>query len=145
MAKAVSAMVLVLLLVSVFSGAWMPTTTDETLSQESSNLVLADEFIHSYQFWNEYPMGMGNTTQVNQSGLLHLEARAWFHADGNLTVSVLMDSEVVFTETFRNATIYRVVPVSSGMTVITTASSGSHNASIHPIGDFYTVYAELHS
>jgi len=145
MAKTVFSMALILLLVSIFSGAWMPTSTEETLSQESSNLSLADEFIHSYQFWNEYPMGMGNTTEVNQSGLLHLEARAWFHDEGNLTISVLMGDEVVFTETFRNATIYRVVPVATGMTVSTTASSGSHNVSSHPIGDFYTVYAEIYS
>jgi len=87
----------------------------------------SSEFFHAYQFWNENPMGMGNTTLLNESGLLHLEINNFFHDIGNLTITVLMDDEIIFKETFRNETALRSISVSQGRSMQTIADSGYHD------------------
>lgn len=140
MIKSVSAILAVLLSVLMVSITITPTglEVNNEVTYETSS-----EFLHAYQFWNENPMGMGNTTLLNESGLLHLEIKNFFHDIGNLTITVLMDDEIIFKETFRNETAWRSISVSQGMIMQTIADSGYHDPEETPIGDFYVVYAKI--
>lgn len=139
--KSASAILAVLLSVLMVSITMTPTGLE--VNNEEITYETSSEFIHAYQFWNEFPMGMGNTTMINESGLLQLEIKNFFHDAGNLTITVSMDDEIVFTETFRNQTAWRSIPVSQGMIMQTIADSGHHDPEETPIGDFYVIHAKI--
>ena len=138
MIKAVSLVSILTILVSVSLGAFM-ITEDE---QEQPVLQESVSFIHAHQFWNELPLGMGNETVLNQTGLLKIDLKSFFRDTGSVNVSVYDGERLVFSMENTNKTMYREVFVTEGMAVQTLAE-GNHSVSETPIGDFYVVHFSL--
>jgi hypothetical protein len=56
---------------------------------ENNTEIETERFVHSYQFWNEYPVGTGNITVINQTGILSIEMRSGFIEDaGYVSLSI---------------------------------------------------------
>jgi hypothetical protein len=134
--KAVSLVSILTILVSVSLGAFMITEEEQPVLQESVS------FIHAHQFWNELPLGMGNETVLNQTGLLKIDLKSFFRDAGSVNVSVYDGERLVFSMENTNKTMYREVFVTEGMAVQTLAE-GNHSVSETPIGDFYVVHFSL--
>jgi len=94
--------------------------------------------LHSYQFWNEYPSSVGNTTVFNESGLLECEVKTFNHKEGNLTIHIHYEGETILNESFRNQTSYFTIPITVNMTM-DSYSSGFYDPEISPIGDFFVI------
>jgi len=136
--KAVSLVSILTILISVSLGAFMITEEE----QEQPVLQESLSFTHAYQFWNELPLGMGNETVLNQTGLLKIDLKSFFRDAGFVNVSVYDGERLVFSMENTNKTMYREVFVTEGMAVQTLAE-GNHSVSETPIGDFYVVHFSL--
>lgn len=138
MIKAVSLVSILTILVSVSLGAFMVAEEEkeQPVPQESIS------FLHAHQFWNELPIGMGNETIINQTGLLKIEAYSFFAENGSVNISIYDGDDLIFSLENSNKTIYSEVFVTEGMAVQTLAEGG-HSASKIPIGDFYVVRFSL--
>jgi len=110
--------------------------------QEQPVLQESVSFIHAHQFWNELPLGMGNETVLNQTGLLKIDLKSFFRDTGSVNVSVYDGERLVFSMENSNKTMYREVFVTEGMAVQTLAE-GNHSVSETPIGDLYVVHFSL--
>ena len=111
---------------------------------ENNTEIETERFVHSHQYWNEYPVGMGNTTVLNQTGLLSIEIRSGFIGEeGYVSLSIFNQNESIFSVDSRNESVFYEVPVKAGMTV-QTLSVGNHSVAKSPIGDYYAIYFLLH-
>lgn len=111
---------------------------------ENNTEIETERFVHSYQFWNEYPVGTGNITVINQTGILSIEMRSGFIEDaGYVSLSIFNQNESVFSVESRNEWVFYEVPVKAGMTIETLAE-GNHSVVKSPIGDYYAIYFLLH-
>jgi len=119
------------------------TTSPQGLEvNQSTDYEHSLDFLHAHQFWNELPIGMGNETIINQTGLLKIEAYSFFAENGSVNISIYDGDDLIFSLENSNKTMYREVFVTEGMAVQTLAE-GSHSAFKTPIGDFYVVRFSL--
>ena len=111
---------------------------------ENNTQIETERFVHSHQFWNEYPIGIGNTTVLNQTGLLSIEIKSGFaEKEGYVSLSISNQNESIFSVHSRNESVFYEVPVKAGMTIETLAE-GNHSVEKSPIGDYYAIYFLLH-
>jgi hypothetical protein len=108
----------------------------------------------SFQFWNAYPMSMGNTSTItfNNSGNLFvtLELVAFFHEpivgdQGWINYSLIYDNETVwFVETNNNANDYTFNLTNfTGAIIVKVESNGSDNQVDNKPGDLFIAKANF--
>ena len=126
------------------------TTKEDTCCGESED----SSFTHSYQFWNENPMSIGNqsTLTLNHSGNLYLslELSAFFHEpvsweQGWVNYSLIYENETVWTvqvNSSKNIYNFGMTVVEGNMTIEIRAS-GSHNSTSQNPGDFFISESEF--
>lgn len=115
-------------------------SSDDLPLEEPTEVVEVHRFSH--QFWNEAPMGAGNTTTMNASGMFQFNLRTYFHDEGNLTMTLKMGNETLYSEVFHNSTVYREIPVYRGCE-LSLLAVGYHNQTMTPIGDFYSLSGSI--
>ena len=136
--KAFAFLVLLIFLSGCVSSA-EPTSTEGLEVKKYDN---EQRILHSYQFWNEYPLSVGNTTVFNESGLLGCEIKTFNHEEGNLTLHIHYDDETILNKSFRNQTAYFTISVSANMT-LDSYSMGYHDPEVAPIGDYFVIDCSL--
>jgi hypothetical protein len=120
---------------------------EDTLSEEISDN-------HSFQFWNIYPMSVGNTSMItfNNSGDLFvtLELVAFFHEpivgdQGWINYSLIYDNETVwFVETDNNTKDYTFNLTNfTGNITVKVESNGSDNQNDNKPGDLFIAKANF--
>lgn len=124
MIKAVSLVSILTILVSVSLGTFMITEEEK----EQPVLQESVSFIHAHQFWNELPMGTGNQTTINQTGMLKIELSSFFEEDGYVNITI---GEYSFQQT--TGITHHTISVSEGTEILTLAEGNSSAA----LGDFY--------
>jgi len=114
-------------------------------------LIREESLVHAYQFWNDNPMAIGNTTQLNFSGYVEVsfELKAYFNdGQGNAQLAIYADNSSIFSESYHNQTVNQTISFNcSGDLVIESYAQGHFNETVMPVGDFYTIYftvRELH-
>jgi len=117
---------------------------DEVEEDREYEIIREASLVHSYQFWNEHPMAIGNTTHLNFSGYVevYFELKAYFNDDeGEAHLAIYADNLSVYSESFHNQTVNQTVSFNCrGDLIIESYAQGHFNETVMPVGDFYAIY-----
>ena len=142
----ISIFVLVILLLMASTSGCLSTTDSK---QEPYVPTIIEEVWenNSYQFWNIYPMSMGNRTTVsfNETGDVNINIvlEGYFHepllwGQGYINYSLINENETVFSHQLSEGHMYFQITISnvSNLTIQIQAS-GSDNATDEHPGDWF--------
>ncbi len=145
--------VLAILLPLLFAGC-LSTSAEIAIEPYEPELVQSDNDNHSYQYWNEWPLGMGNISEIplNGSGdlLFSLDLTGFFHESllwerGYVNYSVYQENKTLFSvQVNQSMENYAFTWENmSGNITIEIQSTGSDDSNDKNPGDFYIAKAHL--
>jgi len=104
-------------------------------------------YLHSYQFWNELPAGVGQSTTINYNGSIEifLNVTIFTHEEYPTTLIISSAEETHYYENFTTGRylIHHVIDTQLDNLTVETLSYGHHNMSETPIGDYFIVYIDV--
>ena len=148
---AIGEVVAILLPIFFLSGC-LSTSAEIVLEPYEPELVQSVNDNHSYQYWNEWPLGMGNISEIplNGSGDLtfSLELTGFFHETslwerGYVNYTLYNENKTLFSaEIVSSMENYFVVLENvSGNLTVEIQSTGSDDSNDDKPGDFYIARA----
>jgi len=151
--KIAFAEMLALLFPLLFAGC-LSTSAEIVIEPYEPEIVQSTNNNHSFQYWNEWPLGMGNISEIslNGSGDLHftLELTGFFHETslwerGYVNYTVSQGNETLFSvQVNQSMESYSFVKENmSGDILIEIQSTGSDDSNDKNPGDFYVAKAVL--
>jgi hypothetical protein len=100
-------------------------------------------YIQAHQFWNEYPLGMGNTTTIDFNNSVDLFLDVSVYTNHNYSTTIIIDSLNMthYTENFTTGQYFIHQRISGNYSAVNihTMSYGHYNESEDSVGDFFIV------